>query len=447
MSDSTDRKPGDPAVSENVLFGVVILAAALLLILSAIVNTHMLSLFSPDHRLGPVTTSLIHRAQLRFLTCGGLLIAAAGVCRKWGVFSRLSNRRTVTNVILMIGALALFIFAADNVLSTQYAPAQITSVFIRDQALGWKLRPNADDSYGGARYVINSKGLRSPHSDYGKPPGTKRILQLGDSATIGNGLPYEGTSACMMEAAFADQLRKEPVEVLNGACDGYSTWQEYEFLKTEGLKYSPDLVTVGFVLNDVTEMFRLRRFGGHGIGGQLAQSKDQGNISDFLLYRVLARSAIYEFLKNKFFKMKFGKDLQAGARKMEELQAQDAVYRHDRPELKQAWNVALENLSNIRQTCTGNGIEMLVVYIPFTFQFGLPDSMAYPQWVLRDFCERNGVHFIDCTPILADEMITNQKGPSYYFKDSIHPSAEGNRVIARAEVDYIEKNGLLGEGN
>jgi hypothetical protein len=318
-------------------------------------------------------------------------------------------------------------------------------VFIRDDTLGWRLRPDADDYYAGARYTINSKGLRSPHSEYLKPSGTKRILQIGDSATIGNGLPYEGTSAHIMEEAFKDKVSRFSVQVINAACDGYSPWQEYEFLKSEGLKYDPDIVTLGFVLNDVAGKFGLERFGGEGIGGQLEDAGQHRDFSRYLFYRLVARTPLYIFLRQKYLTMRLGEDIQKGAIRLEELQARDLVFNHNDEVVREAWDLTLSNVGKIGQTCSDSGIPLLLIYIPFTFQFDLPDSMGYPQMVLDDFCGRNDVHFIDCMPIFREEMAVSGSSPGYYFWDAIHPSAEGNRVIAMAVIDYVEKNGLLDE--
>ncbi len=449
MNGNTDSIPKEQskAVSERVLFALVILAGIIMLIMAVVVNSYLLRFLSPDHNLGRVAIGRTHWSQFRFLVAGVLLIAVAALCHRYGVFANLARRRILTNVVLMIGALVVFMFAANNALVTVFANPRLTTVFIRDDALGWRLRPNADDYYEGGRYIISSKGLRSPHSEYRKPPNTKRILQLGDSATIGNGLPYEETTAYILEAAFADKLKQVSVEVINAACDGYSPWQEGAFLKMEGLEYSPDIVTVGFVLNDVTEKFSLRRFGGHGIGGQLAASRNQHGISDFLFYRIINRTPIYQFITYMSLRIRFGKDIQAGAKRLERLREEDLIFHHDGEVVRQAWAETLEELSGIRQICSENGIQMVLLFIPFEFQVNLPDSMAHPQRTLQDFCVRNGIGYIDITPILVSDMISGNRKSGYYFKDTIHPSAEGNRLIAMAVLDYIENNRLLGEVN
>lgn len=449
MSDSTDAetKKQPRVASENVLLGFFAFIGVCMLILAAVVNTYFLSLVSPDRSLGEPTVARTHSAQLRFLVVGLVLIALAAVLKRTGLLKKLSERAALTNVVLMLSVFVAFLFIANNALVTLFPTSELTTIFIRDDTLGWRLRPNADDIYNGVRYKVSSKGLRSPHSEYEKPAGTKRILQLGDSATVGDGLPYEGTSAYMLEAALKDNLRYGPVEVINAACDGYSPWQELALLRIEGLKYSPDLVTVGFTLNDVTEMFTLKRFGGHGIGGQLQSSKEQQGFRDFVINTIIRRTPLYQFLRTVYLRVRLGGDPKTEATKLDRLRSEDVVFNHDKDVVKRAWEVSLQDLGGIGQVCSDNGIPVVVLFIPFEFQMSLPDSMSHPQQVLRDFCAARGMRFLDVTTVFLNDMKASGRTPSYYFCDVLHPGTEGNRLIAAALLDCIEGNDLLGKGD
>ena len=433
----------ETAVSAEALFRATIVLGIISLVLAAVFNSYALALFSPDRQLVQETVTRIHSSQIRFLIVGISVILAAVILRRLAVFRVLSRHQRITNITLMIVALALFIFTADNILGVSYYPDDLTTIFIEDDLLGWRLRPNGDDYYGSAHYKINSKGLRSPHSEYRKPADTRRILHLGDSVTIGHGLPYEGTSAYILEEMLGELHRGYAVQVINAGCDGYSPWQEYEFLRSEGYKYEPDLVMVGFVLNDVTEKFGLVRFGGNTAGGQLRHTRQYAAISRFPLYRALTRTPIYLFLKDRFLKARLGKNIREGAKRLEELQVRDLVFNHDNELVDQAWETTLGNLQKISTYCSDNEIEMLVVIYPFAFQLDLSDSMAYPQFRVRDFCQRNDIRCVDLLPVFSEEMRRTGNEAEYYFKDQYHPAIEGNRVTSRVVLDYIVANGLL----
>ncbi len=80
--------------------------------------------------------------------------------------------------------------------------------------------------------------------------GVFRILVIGDSFVFGAG----GVEA---SNRFADILAKSAknVEVINTGVPGYGADQEYLYLKTEGLKYHPDLVLLCAFYNDFSESF------------------------------------------------------------------------------------------------------------------------------------------------------------------------------------------------
>jgi len=101
----------------------------------------------------------------------------------------------------------------------------------------------------GILYKINSKGLRDVEHDYIKDPGVFRIMAVGDSYTFGWEENLGDTYPKLLEAKLNKKYDRT-CEVINAGVYGYNTEQEYEFLNREGLKYSPDLVIVGFVDND-----------------------------------------------------------------------------------------------------------------------------------------------------------------------------------------------------
>src|SRR5712691_8738577 len=122
-----------------------------------------------------------------------------------------------------------------------------------DPHLGWKHRPGARATYHRREYTtevaFNSHGLRETERDYAAPPGTFRVLALGDSFVEGYTVPYEQTMTHVLETSLARPAC--PVEVLNAGTAAWSTDQEYLFYRDEGVKYSPQVVLAFFYYNDV----------------------------------------------------------------------------------------------------------------------------------------------------------------------------------------------------
>jgi len=153
------------------------------------------------------------------------------------------------------------------------------------------------------RFTINAQGLRADRDyAYEKPAGTRRIVCLGDSFTIGYEVSGPECFASVMEKELADAGRK--VEVLNAGVSGFSTAEECLYLERELHKYSPDVVVVGFFENDFVDNQRTGLFGLHD-GRLVEHSADYvpaGGLGDFLnrnwFFSVLSeRSNAFALLK------------------------------------------------------------------------------------------------------------------------------------------------------
>jgi lysophospholipase L1-like esterase len=124
-------------------------------------------------------------------------------------------------------------------------------------------RPNSEFWYtsidGSWRFTTNSRGFRSERDfPYGKPPGTVRILALGDSHTLGTEARQDHTFSAISERYLIE--RKQRAEVINTGVSGFSTAEELAFLENEGHKYQPDAVVVGFYANDFEDNLKAGLF-------------------------------------------------------------------------------------------------------------------------------------------------------------------------------------------
>jgi len=90
---------------------------------------------------------------------------------------------------------------------------------------------------------INSKGLREDREiDYPKPAGRMRIVCVGGSITLGDGVAQEETFEAWMQKNMRG--RGYDVEVLNAGKPGFGAKESADQLESELLKYEPDLVVV-----------------------------------------------------------------------------------------------------------------------------------------------------------------------------------------------------------
>jgi hypothetical protein len=138
-------------------------------------------------------------------------------------------------------------------------------LYVEDLDTGKRMRPGWQGDEFGAPVKINSKGLRNPEVDYARPPGTYRILALGDSWTFGFRLEEPDSYPRQLERALEERARgrgdPRRFQVINAGVIGYSTDQEAAWLRAEGHRYQPDLVLLAYYpVNDTHSKLGKYRF-------------------------------------------------------------------------------------------------------------------------------------------------------------------------------------------
>jgi hypothetical protein len=159
--------------------------------------------------------------------------------------------------LLLCAALAEVLARAFDHLSAraaEKAAAGQTPLSRFHPVLGWDKPPGAEARIERPEFQItiriNSLGLRGPERGYAKPPGTRRVLILGDSFGEGYYVEEERTARAGLESGLNGGACPG-WEVINGSTIAYSTDQEYLFYVHEGQRYAPDVVTLLFYHNDL----------------------------------------------------------------------------------------------------------------------------------------------------------------------------------------------------
>jgi len=373
---------------------------------------------------------------------------------------------------LLVGALVIegaarAVVQAGLARARRDAPALSLSRY--HDVLGWDKTPGAAQSVGRPEFQIslqfNSKGLRGPERDYPKPPGTRRVLILGDSFAEG----YYVEEAETVRAVLEERLNRQGCgrwEVINGGTIAYSTDQEYLFYKTEGYRYGADVVLLLFYYNDL-----YYNASGVGPGGepkpyfevvdggalQLRNSPVpaptrgllnrqqpgipppkpwRGSIALRLLsnrtvdsspglHHLLARVGLVEPVSNEPPKeyWPFGRD-------------------HPR-EVKDMWERTRHLLAALKEEVAAHGARLAVFYVPVRFevndgvwQLSRQRYRMGRRWDrdavvegLRSTCEDLGIPFVDPRDELRKQDAT--AAPAYYTRD-VHWTPAGNAVAAHA---------------
>jgi lysophospholipase L1-like esterase len=291
--------------------------------------------------------------------------------------------------------------------------------------------------YGGVEVEVNEKGLRGPPIDYTRAAGTLRVLWLGDSVTVGYGLPRWDAAYPYQVEPLLEKATGRTVETVNAAIDGWSPWQHHAWMRREGFRYQPDLVVVGFVLNDVTEKFSLARFGGNEEGHQLSLTTSR-------LQRLVGDTALGFTVRRIGARLRFGADPQAGARQREVLDVRAIVDHPERSDVRHAWDVTLEELRALFDGFEERGVRAALVVFPYTFQFVDPARAGAPQAIVRRFADERGLAVLDLLPAMADRMAAEGVSPDAWFFDQNHPTERGSVVVAELIEDFLVREELVG---
>jgi lysophospholipase L1-like esterase len=177
------------------------------------------------------------------------------------VFGGAISTGGVTYVNFLVAGILVQTAAFGALTTSLFIPIDIT-VMGHDRApnaekYGWGYFPHESvavidpDTGEVYRSNTNSSGWRDKEHSERNANSAFRILLLGDSNTFGATVRFSETYGQLLERILTG--RGYRVEVIQLAHGGWSTDQELEALKLEGLKYKPDLIILQFCTNDLFE--------------------------------------------------------------------------------------------------------------------------------------------------------------------------------------------------
>ncbi|MEM1451289.1 MAG: GDSL-type esterase/lipase family protein [Planctomycetota bacterium] len=164
-------------------------------------------------------------------------------------------KRLLLRLLLSLGGLAVALGITEAVLRAQGYGA-LPSIWF-DPSVGTRFHPNQTrDIYAAQNKFmhsaeINGLGLRGPEPDPALDGDAGlRVVCLGDSFTFGWGVEDDETYPVQLERAL-DAEMDTPVEVINCGLPGYNTWQEGRVFDVLVRPMQPDVVVIGWYLNDL----------------------------------------------------------------------------------------------------------------------------------------------------------------------------------------------------
>lgn len=281
--------------------------------------------------------------------------------------------------------------------------------------------------------VINSLGFRGAELPAKRLPGEFRILVLGDSITIADYLPEEDTYPAQLEHLLSKLPRLEKVRIVNAGIGNIGIQEAREILEESIEQVQPDLVLVGFYLNDSRPPW--------GFSGEIG---DRG----WLRRRSLLVETIFRNLEEQQWadeknELRFG-----WIEKRETLNWQSS--REDFSQLVQAarfdwgaawedssWQVVQNELRQIKALASRRKVPVALVVFPVIYQVQADFLDNRPQEHLAEIAKAEDVVFIDLLSVLRDQRDTD------LFYDHCHPTAAGFKFIAEKISHSLREFDLL----
>lgn len=294
---------------------------------------------------------------------------------------------------------------------------QTLLLYLPDPLTMWRLRPSISLSveewiqpYGQEPTLpirhkwnisTNEHGYRSPEFDRTKPNGKVRILCLGDSRTLGEGLKIQDTYPSQLNI-----LAGPDIEVINTGTDGWSAFQGRALLEHEALAYDPDIVVACFGINDTDRAW--------GVSDSVRAAR--ANRTYVSAQALLYRSMTYYAAARAYLKAQawlFGKT------------AVETAYGTGPPRL--APDAYVREISEMSRICDARGIRLIYIILPVNkhYPWRTEDGKIQPFTPYNQLAAMNrGLSVLD---LRRSRLSTN---PESHFIDDMHLSRRGTRYVA-----------------
>jgi|GEM_PF-2998450 len=267
--------------------------------------------------------------------------------------------------------------------------------------LGFEIRPNIvrEEYYMDTRILTNSLGMRDREYTVAKPDGVFRIAVLGDSITFGFGVNQEEVYTEVLEDRLLSEGRK--IEVMNFAVPGYSTLKEVEQYRYKVAEYDPDLVIIGYCMNDLIQ--------------NSIERKDFDE-EYFPLWRHMYSFDYYGYVFGELMSQYLGT-----------------------PKIPMVKRSTVEGDLALVKYYIASEAPVVIVMFPFIDDFDGGHFKGRRRGVKRG-SKKNGLYLLD---LFDDYSAYEPEMLRLSERDKYHPNKLGHEVAANATYDYLFWEGLL----
>ncbi len=298
--------------------------------------------------------------------------------------------------------------ADDSRMLLENQPGGVQRVLYRD-------RPGAPGRAVVMR--VNSQAMRGPEVALERRPGSLRIACLGDSHTFGYGVD-EGESWPDVLRARVQAAAPIGSDVLNFGVHASDTEQQAAQLELRVLPYAPDIVLIGYYLNDtalqgipleqVLEPSLLVRLAHPRGPDWMRWLRARSRLVDLAADSVHRRSSFAFYARSR-----------------------SAGYAPDHP----GWRRVQSALCSAQALAEEHGFRLGLVLIPFFVRHGdrLGSHAAFE--VVKAFCRQQGIEHLDLEPHFAGLDVDALR----VHTQDLHATADAHARIGTAVADWLQE--------
>ena len=275
--------------------------------------------------------------------------------------------------------------------------------------LGYELKRG----YEAGIYKINSLGMRDYTSSVEKEEGIFRIATVGDSLTFGVEIELDKTWPKLLERKLQEKISKD-IEVYNLGVDAYNSEQEAEYIDKKVLGFKPDLIIIGYSLNDILPVYFLPFDADY-------QAERNKITDDFVPFHCRFRSELWDKTGQAFIE-----NIILPNKGLDSLTYSPYLSTCKWARVKSAF----EKIGKISEE---NDIPILLVIFPIRHA-----DEKYEKIHLKivNEAEDNGFYSLDMMDVLEPEFVDA-------YKDNIHLSELGNLITTNEIVRKLTNETLI----
>lgn len=320
-----------------------------------------------------------------------------------------------------------------------------------DEALGWRLKPSQTTRLRWENYdyevEANSLGFPGPEYAETKPPKTLRIMTVGDAFTSAEGVDTEQAWPRLLEQQLRARFPDRSIDVMNFAITGYGPNQYAAVIEKYAPIYQPDLIVIGFFVNDYLDVLWSNEQFQESIGFQLQPQNGWYSIVRLSNLQKLVQLGVKEPLLELLRREPRPHGYFLG--NFTALEREQPLVNGEGKEL------VAQRLQEIKTVANEVGSELVIAMIPAPVQVcgsdelayfpryvDLSDSTAYdleqPQRITAGLADSLDIVYIDLLPVLR-----SGKGGCPYQARNMHWTPAGHRIVAQYLADQLSPAGYL----